>query len=197
MLNWLIGTLFMAFPLLLPIFILMIARKIGYRWPAQRLFMRVALAFYAISLVLIGGHAAETGLGLQEFFNAYYGAASDATLLYYLGLACQILAIVALMFVVNWKVIRLYYGEDWKAPAGFITKEGGVARQGRQCRRCSTRSQRRRTSQKGRQDRIIGVRSSLPCVKRPQVSEPAAFLYSVTVEEMLGFAHQGAAFSVA
>ena len=82
MLNWLIGTLFMAFPLLLPIFILMIARKIGYRWPAQRLFMRVALAFYAISLVLIGGHAAETGLGLQEFFNAYYGAASDATLLY-------------------------------------------------------------------------------------------------------------------
>ena len=172
MLNWLIGTLFMAFPLLLPIFILMIARKIGYRWPAQRLFMRVALAFYAISLVLIGGHAAETGLGLQEFFNAYYGAASDATLLYYLGLACQILAIVALMFVVNWKVIR-------------------------QCRRCSTRSQRRRTSQKGRQDRIIGVRSSLPCVKRPQVSEPAAFLYSVTVEEILGFAHQGAAFSVA
>ena len=123
MLNWLIGTLFMAFPLLLPIFILMIARKIGYRWPAQRLFMRVALAFYAISLVLIGGHAAETGLGLQEFFNAYYGAASDATLLYYLGLACQILAIVALMFVVNWKVIRLYYGEDWKAPAGFMTKE--------------------------------------------------------------------------
>ena len=107
MLNWLIGTLFMAFPLLLPIFILMIARKIGYRWPAQRLFMRVALAFYAISLVLIGGHAAETGLGLQEFFNAYYGAASDATLLYYLGLACQI----------------LYYGEDWKAPAGFMTKE--------------------------------------------------------------------------
>ena len=97
MLNWLIGTLFMAFPLLLPIFILMIARKIGYRWPAQRLFMRVALAFY--------------------------GAASDATLLYYLGLACQILAIVALMFVVNWKVIRLYYGEDWKAPAGFMTKE--------------------------------------------------------------------------
>lgn len=123
MLNWLIGTLFMAFPLLLPIFILMIARKIGYRWPAQRLFMRVALAFYAISLVLIGGHAAETGLGLQEFFNAYYGAASDATLLYYLGLACQILAIVALMVVVNWKVIRLYYGEDWKAPAGFMTKE--------------------------------------------------------------------------
>ena len=188
MLNWLIGTLFMAFPLLLPIFILMIARKIGYRWPAQRLFMRVALAFYAISLVLIGGHAAETGLGLQEFFNAYYGAASDATLLYYLGLACQILAIVALMFVVNWKVIRLYYGEDWKAPAG---------REGRQCRPSSTRSQRRRTSQKGRQDRIIGVRSSLPCVKRPQVSEPAAFLYSVTVEEILGFAHQGAAFSVA
>lgn len=123
MLNWLIGTLFMAFPLLLPIFILMIGRKIGYRWPAQRLFMRVALAFYAISLVLIGGHAAETGLGLQEFFNAYYGAASDSTLLYYLGLACQILAIVALMFVVNWKVIRLYYGEDWKAPAGFMTKE--------------------------------------------------------------------------
>ncbi len=85
--------------------------------------MRVALAFYATSLVLIGGHAAETGLGLQEFFNAYYGAASDSTLLYYLGLACQILAIVALMFVVNWKVIRLYYGEDWKAPAGFMTKE--------------------------------------------------------------------------
>jgi hypothetical protein len=27
------------------------------------------------------------------------------------------------MFVVNWKVIRLYYGEDWKAPAGFMTKE--------------------------------------------------------------------------
>ena len=118
MLNWLIGTLFIAFPCFFPIFILMIARKIGYRWPAQRLFMRVALAFYAISLVLIGGHAAETGLGLQEFFNAYYGAASDATLLYYLGLGVrQILAIVALMFVVNWKrshspLLR----RGWKAP---------------------------------------------------------------------------------
>lgn len=122
MLNWLIGTLFTAFPLLLPLMILMIARKVGYRWPAQRLFMRVALGFYAVSLVFIGAHAAESGLGIQEFFNAYYGKASEATMLYYLGLACQMLAIVALMFVVNWKVIRLFYGEDWKAPAGFMTK---------------------------------------------------------------------------
>lgn len=62
------------------------------------------------------------GLGVQEFFNAYYGKASQATMLYYLGLASQVLAIVALMFVVNWKVVRLFYGEDWKAPAGFMTK---------------------------------------------------------------------------
>lgn len=122
MLNWLIGTLFTAFPLLLPLMILMIARKVGYRWPAQRLLMRVALGFYAVSLVFIGAHAADTGLGVQEFFNAYYGKASQATMLYYLGLASQVLAIVALMFVVNWKVVRLFYGEDWKAPAGFMTK---------------------------------------------------------------------------
>ena len=60
--------------------------------------------------------------------SKHYGAASDATLLYYLGLACQILAIVALMFVVNWKVIRLYYGEDWKAPAGFMGYSQNVSK---------------------------------------------------------------------
>lgn len=99
------------------------------------------------------------------------------------------------MFVVNWKVIRLYYGEDWKAPAGFMTKE--EAEKAANADDVQPEANVAEPRKKDGRTRIIGVRSSLPCVKRPQVSEPAAFLYSVTVEEMLGFAHQGAAFSVA
>ena len=123
MLNWLIGTIFMSFPLLLPLFILMIARKVGYKWPAQKLCVHAALCFYLLSLPLLAFHAVQSGLGMQEFFNAYYGKATDATVYYYLALLCQVIALVGLMFAVNWKVIRLFYGEDWKAPAGYLKRE--------------------------------------------------------------------------
>ncbi|MFR6359096.1 MAG: hypothetical protein ACLUNV_05455 [Sutterella wadsworthensis] len=135
MLNWLIGTLFMAFPLL-PIFT---PRSPQNRLPlvAQRLFMRVALAFYAISRThrrACRWYRTRTSGILQRLLRRGFWMPPCSTTL---GLACQILAIVALMFVVNWKVIRLYYGEDRKGSRRLHDDEGG-GREGRQCRRCST-----------------------------------------------------------
>ena len=112
MLDWLIGTLVTAFPFLLPIIIHLIGRIVGYRWPVQRLLVSVALAFYSLALMVFAAHAWTVGLGAQEFFNAFYGKPVDRSMLVMCGYGLQTLAIVALLFCVNWRVIRLFYGED-------------------------------------------------------------------------------------
>lgn len=71
--------------------------------------------FYAVSLFSFIAHTSMLGLSLQEFFNAYYGKPEARTVAYYVGLTGQALAVITLMFVVNWKVVRLFKGEDWKA----------------------------------------------------------------------------------
>ena len=112
MLDWLIGTLVTAFPFLLPIIIHLIGRIVGYRWPVQRLLVSVALAFYSLALMVFAAHARTVGLGAQEFFNAFYGKPVDRSMLVMCGYGLQTLAIIALLFCVNWRVIRLFYGED-------------------------------------------------------------------------------------
>lgn len=115
MLDWLIGTSVIAFPFLIPVVVLMIGRIVGYQWRIQRLLVSVAIMFYAVSLFSFIAHTSMLGLSLQEFFNAYYGKPEARTVAYYVGLTGQALAVITLMFVVNWKVVRLFKGEDWKA----------------------------------------------------------------------------------
>ncbi|MBS5492350.1 MAG: hypothetical protein KHX35_08285 [Sutterella wadsworthensis] len=115
MLDWLIGTSVISFPFLIPVVVLMIGRIVGYQWRIQRLLVSVAIMFYAVSLFGFIAHTSMLGLSLQEFFNAYYGKPEARTVAYYVGLTGQALAVITLMFVVNWKVVRLFKGEDWKA----------------------------------------------------------------------------------
>lgn len=115
MLDWLIGISVIAFPFLIPVVVLMIGRIVGYQWRIQRLLVSVAIMFYAVSLFGFIAHTSMLGLSLQEFFNAYYGKPEARTVAYYVGLTGQALAVITLMFVVNWRVVRLFKGEDWKA----------------------------------------------------------------------------------
>ena len=115
MLDWLIGTSVISFPFLIPVVVLMIGRIVGYQWRILRLLVSVAIMFYAVSLFGFIAHTSMLGLSLQEFFNAYYGKPEARTVAYYVGLTGQALAVITLMFVVNWKVVRLFKGEDWKA----------------------------------------------------------------------------------
>ena len=115
MLDWLIGTSVISFPFLIPVVVLMIGRIVGYQWRIQRLLVSVAIMFYAVSLFGFIAHTSMLDLSIQEFFNAYYGKPEARTVAYYVGLTGQALAVITLMFVVNWKVVRLFKGEDWKA----------------------------------------------------------------------------------
>lgn len=125
MLEWLIGTLMTAFPFLLPIVIHLIGRIVGYRWPTQKLLVSVALAIYSLSLMVFAANAWTTGIGAQEFFNAFYGKPADKTTLVMCGYGLQTLALVALLLCVNWRVIRLFYGEQ-VGPDGKIVKKSDV-----------------------------------------------------------------------
>ena len=115
MLDWLIGNSVIAFPFLIPVVVLIIGRIVGYQWRIQRLLVSVAIMFYAVSLFGFIAHTSMLGLSLQEFFNAYYGKPEARTVAYYVGLTGQALAVITLMFVVDWKVVRLFKGEGWKA----------------------------------------------------------------------------------
>ena len=115
MLDWLSGTSVIAFLFLIPVVVLINGRIVGYQWRIQRLLVSVAIMFYAVSLFGFIAHTSMLGLSLQEFFNAYYGKPEARTVAYYVGLTGQALAVITLMFVVNWKVVRLFKGEDWKA----------------------------------------------------------------------------------
>ena len=110
MLGWLFNTLLLATPFLAPVLILMIARARGYAWPAQRRLVRAALVFYALGLAAFAAEAWQSGQsGL--FFQAYYGQMPDGpTTLVRAGYGMLCLAIISLMFAVNWKTVRLFRG---------------------------------------------------------------------------------------
>ena len=114
MLQWLLGTLTTALPFLIPVVVLMAARLTGYRWAAQRHATRLSLALYAFSLLAFAIHAADYG-NANEWFRAFYGEPQDRTTWCLLGYWAQGLSAVAILFAVNWRVIRLFYGEDTMA----------------------------------------------------------------------------------
>lgn len=113
--QFILQTLLTAFPFILPIFILLIAKKVGFRYPQQRPFFRAAFVLYGAALVAFAAHAFTFGDGAAEFFRAYYGSPVEKTTLCYLGFLGQGLAVVALLFVVNWNTIELFFMRSKKA----------------------------------------------------------------------------------
>ena len=111
MLSLLFNTLLTAFPFLLPIVILLIAKKTGFRYKQQRPF------FYGLALAAFAAHAVSAGGGAQEFFRAYYGSPVEKTMLCYGGFLGQGLAVVALLFVVNWSTVELFFMKPGKQTA--------------------------------------------------------------------------------
>ena len=86
MLSLLFNTLLTAFPFLLPIVILLIAKKTGFRYKQQRPFFIASFVFYGLALAAFAAHAVLAGGGAQEFFRAYYGSPVEKTMLCYGGL---------------------------------------------------------------------------------------------------------------
>ena len=97
-----------AFPFVLPALVLLIGRLIGYRYSIQRTLTRVAVGFYCAGLLFLFGHALQMGGGFAEFVNAFYGSPVDTSILYYLGLVGQAMAVVALLFNFNRKIVNPY-----------------------------------------------------------------------------------------
>lgn len=112
MLAWLVKTVLIAVPFALPVLVFLLAKKIGFRWAAQKLFLNLALAVYALSLLAFVLHVRDAGVDPAEFFRAFYGNPVSLTPWCTAGYIGQILAVVCLLFVVNWKTVRLFYGED-------------------------------------------------------------------------------------
>lgn len=111
MLSWLLNTTLMAVPFLIPVVIFMIARRRGFRWPIQKTLLGVAFLFYAASLLAFTVTAWQSN-DPRVFFLAFYGLTEEPSAATLTGYALQGLAVVALMFVVNWKTIMLYKGVD-------------------------------------------------------------------------------------
>ena len=126
--QFILQTLLTAFPFILPILILLIAKKVGFRYKAQRPFFRAAFVFYGLALAAFALHAYSSGGGAAEFFLAYYGSPVEKTMLCYGGFLGQGLAVVMLLFVVNWSTVTLFFmkPEKSKTPEP-AAKEGEAA----------------------------------------------------------------------
>lgn len=126
--GFIVSTLLTAFPVILPVIILLIAKLVGYRYPVQKPLMMTALALYALALLAFAAHGWITGLGPGEFFRAYYGHPAERTWACMTGYAGQALAVVALLFVVNWSTVRLFFlRPNAKKDAGSQAAEGESA----------------------------------------------------------------------
>ena len=125
MLQWLLGTLTTALPFLIPVVVLLTARLTGYRWAAQRHATRLSVLLYALSLLAFVLHAYGAG-GTNEWFRAFYGEPYEKTTWCLLGYWAQGLSAVAILFAVNWRVIRLFYGEDTMADRNVDRKVQAV-----------------------------------------------------------------------
>ncbi len=108
MLQFIVRTLAAAFPVLLPIVVLMIARWKRFSYPPQRLLFAASFVFYALALFAFLGHGWQTSGGIGEFFRAFYGMPVEKTALCLLGFAMQGMSAVMMLFVVNWSTIELY-----------------------------------------------------------------------------------------
>lgn len=120
MLQWFLSTLTTALPFLIPVVVLLCVRIYGYRWKAQKIWTGLALGLYCLSLLLFAVHAVSVSdisneaasNGMGEWFRAFYGDPFSMTTWCMLGFWAQGLSAVAVLFAVNWRVIRLFYGED-------------------------------------------------------------------------------------
>lgn len=97
-----------VFPFVLPAAFLLLRRLMGYQYSIQRTLSRVAVGFYCIGLLFHFFHALNLGGGFVEFLNAFYGHPAETSIFYYLGLVGESLAVVAILFNFNKKIVNPY-----------------------------------------------------------------------------------------
>lgn len=97
-----------AFPFVLPVAFLLLRRLMGYQYSIQRTLSRVAVGFYCVGLLFHFFHALKMGGGFGEFLNAFYGHPAETSIFYYLGLVGESLAVVAILFNFNKKIVNPY-----------------------------------------------------------------------------------------
>lgn len=104
--HFLVLTLTIATPFILPAAVMLFFRIRGLRWPKrQRPFLRAALWFYGAALVCFAAHGFASGAGLFGFFEAFYGTAAEPSFWAMLGYGGQGLAALSLVMVINWDTV--------------------------------------------------------------------------------------------
>ncbi|MDY3115710.1 MAG: hypothetical protein SOR95_07025 [Sutterella sp.] len=108
MLDWLLRTGAYATPFLIPLGILIFIKRptFHFTWRSQQLCTQLFFVMYAFSLMLFVAHAYAVKTTPEEFFMAFWGMPSYMTVWCFSAYIAQALSIVALLFAVNWSVIR-------------------------------------------------------------------------------------------
>lgn len=98
----------LACPFLFPLAILIFVKRPKFRftWKPQQLFVLLFFVLYAFSLLLFVAHAYATQPGVQEFFSAFWGVPVVLTTWCFAAYMAQALSCVALLFALNWGVVR-------------------------------------------------------------------------------------------
>ena len=133
-----------ALPFILPFAFLLIRRLAGYQYSIQRTLSRVAVGFYLIGLLFLFEHALQMGGGFEEFLNAFYGHPVDTSILYYLGLVGESLAVVAIIFNFNKKIVNPYVDA---ALAGADIEEDNADKPNPNIRKPNRKRDRRKQAQ--------------------------------------------------
>ncbi len=108
MFDFLYHTVLTALPLLIPVFVLMAERLRPVRERSRRLWLRAAFVAYALSLVLLIVNAWAAGDG-GLFFLAFYGSLETVPPIVYAAYCLQLAASLALLIVINWKTIQIFF----------------------------------------------------------------------------------------
>lgn len=117
MLAWIATTLFLAFPFLVPLCILIYIKRprFSYGWPGQKGAVLIFYAFYFLALMAFAAHTYALKAAVPEFFAAYYGSPLAMTIWCQVGYGAQFFSVVALLFAVNWRVVDLFSRKRRKA----------------------------------------------------------------------------------
>lgn len=104
--HFLIQTLTIAAPFILPALVLLFFRVRGLRWPKrQRPFLRAALWLYGTALLCFAAHGYASGSGLFGFYEGFYGIAAESSMWAMMGYGGQGLAALCLVMVINWDTV--------------------------------------------------------------------------------------------
>lgn len=112
---WIVGTLLTAFPWVLPLVILLIAKVKGFSSIRQRRFFWVSLMAYGLALVALLMHCMGEPKGISLFYEVFYRGATPPSVWAYVAYALELVAAVCLLVVINWKTLTLFFKGRSKA----------------------------------------------------------------------------------